>query len=110
MGDLDDFYVHTVTVEPYLGATSSGPQYGPGVAVAGFLDTTTVLAPTAGGQEATAASSMFYTPPENAPLFPVQSRVTSADLGGDGKAVVVKVNALTSGPLDLPDHVEVGLL
>jgi len=53
---------------------------------------------------------MFYCDPTHAALFVVKSRVSSPDLGGDGLATVVKVNNLTSGPLGLPDHVEVGLI
>jgi hypothetical protein len=110
MSDLDEFYVHTLTVETYQGENSLGPVYATGVPVPGFLDTTSDLQRSSSGDAATSAGSMFYCHPTYAGLFTVQSRVNSADLGGDGKAVVVKLNNLTSGPLGLPDHVEVGLL
>lgn len=106
---LASFYVHTLTVETYQGSGSYGPVYATAVSVPGFLDTTVDLAKTGTGEEATSASSMFYCDPTYAALFTVESRVTSSDLGGDGKATVVKVNSLTSGPLGLPDHVEVAL-
>lgn len=106
-----EFYVHTATVEQYLGEGSMGPMYAAPVTVSGFLDTTAQDVRSAFSDEVTAARSMsFYTDPSNASLFVVQSRLTSSDLGGDGKATVVRVNALTSGPLGLPDHIEVGLL
>lgn len=107
---LAQFYVHTLTVETYEGEGSMGPQYAAPAVVPGFLDTTSELARTSTADEASSARSMFYCDPTYAALFTVQSRVTSLDLGGDGAATVVKVNALTSGALGLPDHVEVGLL
>lgn len=103
------FYIHTVTVETYEGQGSSGPVFAAPVNVTGFLDTVSDLARTGTVEEATSASSMFYTDPANAALFTVQTRVTSSLLDGDGKATVVKVNSLTSGALGLPDHVEVAL-
>lgn len=104
------FYVHTVTVETYTGENSSGPAFAAPQTVTGFLDTTSDLARSTAGDEATSARSMFYTDPANAAAFTVQSRVTASELGGDGKATVVKVNSLTSGSLGLPDHAEIGLL
>ena len=109
MTALAGFWVHTVTVETYTGEGSLGPVYANPVTVTGFLDTVSDLARTGTVEEATSASSMFYTDPSNAALFTVQTRVTSSALGGDGKATVVKVNSLTSGALGLPDHVEVAL-
>jgi len=110
VSDLDEFYVHTLTVETYQGVTSNGPSYAAAVTVSGLLDTTVTDVRTGKGDEVTSARSMFYCDPTYGSLFTVQSRVSSPDLGGDGKAVVTRVNSLTSGPLDLPDHVEVGLL
>lgn len=107
---LDEFYVHTLTVETYQGEGSMGSVYAAPTTVPGFLDTTANLARTSTTDEATSARSMFYCDPTYAGLFTVQTRVTSTGLGGDGKAVVVRVNSLTSGALGLPDHVEVGLL
>jgi len=106
---LAAFWVHTVTVETYQGQGSSGPVFAAPVTVSGFLDTTVDLMRSGTVEEATDASSMFFTDPSNAALFTPQSRVTSSDLGGDGKATVVKVNSLTSGGLGLPEHVEVAL-
>lgn len=104
------FYVHTLSVETYQGETSTGPVYAAAVTVPGFLDTTVDDVRTAQGTEVTSARSMFYCDPTYGSLFTEQSRVTSPDLGGDGKATVVRLNPLTSGALNLPDHVEVGLL
>lgn len=110
MGDLDEFYVHTLTVETYIGESSTdGPVYAAAVSVPGFLDTTSSLTQTATSAEESSVRSMFYCDPSYAALFVAQSRVSSPDLGGDGKATVNHVNPLTSGPLGLPDHVEVGL-
>ncbi|HET6909831.1 MAG TPA: hypothetical protein VFH54_10875 [Mycobacteriales bacterium] len=106
---LAAFWQHTITVETYQGQGSSGPVYAAPVQVTGLLDTVSDLARVGTVEEATSASSMFYTDPSNAALFTVQTRVTSALLDGDGKATVVKVNSLTSGGLGLPDHVEVAL-
>jgi len=110
MSDLDEFYVHTLTVETYQGEGAMGPVYAPEVAVPGFLDTTVDLSRTATTDNTMSAGSMFYCDPTHAALFVVKSRVSSPDLGGDGLATVVKVNNLTSGLLGLPDHVEVGLI
>lgn len=104
------FYVHTVQVKTYQGETSTGPSFAAAVTVPGFLDTTVTDVRTGTGDEATSARSMFYCDPTYGALFTVQSQVLSPDLGGDGMAVVTRLNVLTSGPLGLPDHVEVGLL
>jgi hypothetical protein len=110
MSDLDEFYVHTVTVETYQGEGSMGPVFAAPATVPGFLDTVVGLSRTATTDNALSAGSMFYCDPTHAALFTVKSRVASSDLGGDGLATVVMVNNLTSGPLGLPDHAEVGLL
>lgn len=104
------FWVHTVTVEPYLGVLNSQPAYGDPVDVVGFFDSAADLDLSAADTEATSAKSVFYTDPDNASLFPLNSRVTSDQLGGDGKATVILANSMTSGPLGLPDHLVVGLI
>lgn len=104
-----EFYVHTATVEPYQGENSLGSVYGAAVTVPGFFDTTADLVRSTTSDDVTSAGSVFYCDPSYAANFVPKSRVSSPNLGGDGKATVVKVNSLTSGSLKLPDHVEVTL-
>lgn len=107
MGDLDDFWVHTVTVTPYLGLnlTDGADQYGAPVTVTGFLQDATRLLQGVDGSQLVSTGAVFYTAVGNATHFPLGSRVTLPLR----TAEVVEVNSNDSGALGLPDHAVIAL-
>lgn len=106
MGDLDDFFVHTVTVTPYLGTGSDGAdRWGTPATVAGFLQDQTRLVQNVDGSELVSAGAVFYTATTNAASFPLGSTVQLPLR----VAHVIGVNTNDSGPLGLPDHTVVAL-
>lgn len=111
MGDFDEFYVHTATVETYLGTGANGPSYAAGVDIACYIDAETVLVTTGTGQQVTQRTTVLYADSSAAALLTVQSRVTSTQLGNDDQARVAKLNVLDVGAL-MPDmaHVEATLI
>lgn len=112
MSDLDEFYVHTCTVETYLGESAYGPQYGPASQpVPCWIDGQEVVTVNGSGQQVTQRNTVVNCDISYGPLFTPQSKVTSTQLGGDNVARVAKVNLLDSGALGLGlDHVEATLI
>lgn len=80
---VDQLFLHTATVEPYLGSSPTGPRYGAPVTFSGFLDDGLVQTPTAGGVQLVSKTT-FYTDLANAESFPVNSRLTC-----NGRSMVV---------------------
>lgn len=109
MNDLDEFWVHTATVQTYTGEAATGPVYAAGVTIDCFVDDARKLVIAASGEQL-ASSTTIYAPLSTATLFAAGSLVTSPAFGDGRTARVVDVNALDAGSLDLPDHVEVNLL
>lgn len=72
---VQDLWLHTATVEPYLGAGSTGDTWGSPVTIPGLLDDTVVLQGAA-AQELTATGTSFYCDLVWEASFPVKSRVT----------------------------------
>lgn len=104
--DLEEFYVHTVTVEKSLGKSGYGVDlFDPPVTVQGFLDGTRHLVRNKDGDQVVSEST-FYTYPSNGALFNPAARVTDS-VGVVSR--VIKTNVNDSGDLDLPDHVAVSL-
>ena len=109
MSDIDVFYVHTATVEPFLGTSGYGvDMFGPATVLAPpngvFADDTRKLIRNANGEQVVSESTV-YTFPVNAPLFTADARVT---VNGNVSRVI-KTNLNDSGALGLPDHVAVSL-
>lgn len=104
MNDLDDFWVHTVTVEMFLGAGAYGDVYAAPVTVIGFMDGTRKIVRSATAEQVVSEST-FYTYPITGPLFVPDSRVTQ----GSEVSYVIKNNTNDSGVLDLPDHAAINL-
>lgn len=103
--ELDEFMVHTVTVETQSGATGWGDTYtAVSEPIPCFVDDTTRLTRDPAGAEVVSTATV-YTHPDHAGLFTPGSQVRLPSR----VATVVTVNARTSGQLDLPDHVEVTL-
>lgn len=106
MDDLADFWVHTVTVTPYLGQGTDGADlYGTPVTVQGFLEESTRLVRAEDGQEVV-SSATFYCPTSNAASFPLDAKVASSTR----TSRVLTVNVNDSGSLGLPDHLAVSLV
>jgi hypothetical protein len=103
-GDLDDFYVHTVSVETKTGSVAYGDVYASAVSVPCWAEPKRRLVRTRDGQEVL-SSSFLSCDVEHAPKFTPDSKVT---LNG-ATAYVIGVNTFTSGALELPDHLEIDL-
>jgi len=98
------FYQQTVSVEPFTGAGSNGDTFATAQNVVGFYDGARKLVRDSDGEQVV-SSSTFYTEPENAAAFTVNSRVTY-------KTAVSRVLGIEyheSGSLGLPDHIAVSL-
>ncbi|MBO1739669.1 hypothetical protein [Leifsonia sp. TF02-11] len=120
--DLDEFFVHSVRVEKYLGEGSNGSVYAPAVLLSPtntppngvFADDARKLVRNGKGDQVVSETTL-YTSIDNAALFVEKSRVTVVndadedDITPSRAALVIKVNANDSGDLDLPDHVAVSL-
>lgn len=102
--ELDEFYVHEVTVRPLTGTGAFGPIYGPETTVPCFIDNTRGLVRNGEGAEIVSETTLTA-PPQHAGAFPPGTEV---DLP-DRTATVIKAGEADSGNLDLPDHVEVNL-
>lgn len=101
---LATFWVHTITVETHEGHDSNGPIYSAPVTVPCFVDDSTKLVAAPTGDQVVSQSTVFADS-SYAPLFVAESRLTV-----NGRATrVITVNNYTSGPLGLPDHVEVAV-
>jgi len=94
-----------VTVEPYLGDSGYGPQYGDPVTVRCLLEQKNRLVRAPDGREVT-SSSTFYCRLD-AVNAPPESRVTLPD---GRQTTVIEQIPHNGGGLDTPDHLEVQLL
>jgi hypothetical protein len=104
--DIDEFYVHTVTSEPFLGSSGMGVDlFDTPIVVQGFMDNTQKQVRDQNGNTIICAGT-FYTYPVSAVAFPINARVTT----DSGVARVMAVNINDSGDLDLPDNVAITLV
>lgn len=102
---MAEFYVHTATVEMYLGVNGYGEDiFAAAVSVVCFVDGARKLVRSKDGEQVVSESTLA-TYPVNAPVFVSDSRVT---VNGN-ESRVIKTNLADSGSLDLPDHVAVSL-
>lgn len=98
------FFVHTATVETFEGSGAYGDVYAAPIEVPCFIDDSVQLVRGKTAEEVV-SSTTVYADPSYASAFAADSRVTV-----NGRAAfVINANSLTSGPLGLPDHVEVHL-
>lgn len=105
--ELGDFYVHRVAVEPYEGEGSYGPVFGPRVDdVACYVENRRQLVRDSDGAEVVSDTTV-YAPPERAALFPPGSLVHLPDHTFAATTTVISCGVLTSGALELPDHIAV---
>lgn len=101
MSDLDDFYVHTVTLTPITGEGAYGTTYGAPADVPCFVDETTRLVRDQDGAEVTASATIYAAPGTTA----APGTVVRLPSGRD--ATVITTEHHDSGPLDLPDHTSI---
>lgn len=94
---------HRITVEPYRGASSKGPIYGPPQTVRCFVDEQTRTVRSPGGEEVTSSSTAYAAP---GTVVPALSRVT---LPSGRVTTVIAVLNRDAGGLPTPDHVEIQL-
>lgn len=104
VGDLDEFYIHTVSVETFEGTGAYGDVYSEPVEVVGWLEDRRKLVRDKDGQEVV-SSSMFMCDNEHLDKFTPDSRVTLPRR----TASVIGVGDFNSGALELPDHLEIDL-
>lgn len=109
--DLADFYVHTASVEMWLGTNGLGEDVLAGaVTIVGFADTARHLVRSSNSQrsadgEQIVSESTFVTYPISEPVFVENSRVT---INGH-ESRVIRTSLGDSGALELPDHVAISL-
>lgn len=100
--DLQEFLVHSVTVEPWVGESGYGtPIYGLPVTVGCWVDETTRMVRATDGQEVVSSATITAPP---ATLAPAGTRIT---LPSGRATTVITIAHADSGPLDLPNHTEI---
>lgn len=104
MSDLEDFYVHTVSVETKAGTGAYGDVYAAPVDVPCWLEPKRRLVRNKDGQEVLSTSFLSCDIAHSSTFTP-DSKVSH----GGTTAYVIGVNSLTSGALELPDHLEIDL-
>jgi hypothetical protein len=104
VSDLDDFYMHTVTVRTLTGSGAMGDIFADPADLACFVDDKTRLVRAADASQIV-SSSTLYAPAGTTTLTPG----SEVDLPSGRTATVITAAVRTSGPLDLPDHVEAAL-
>lgn len=103
---ISRWFVHTVTVETFLGAGAYGDLFSAPTPVTGFLSGSVKLVRSATGDEVTSSSS-FYTSLANASLFTTDSRVT--DAGGRVSRVITQSANDSGGLMPNVEHTAVHL-
>jgi hypothetical protein len=126
-GGIEDFFVHTVVVETWLGTGAMGDVFQAPATVQGFLEGKTVLVRDSAGQQVVAQST-FYCAVTDGDKFTPDSRVTVAAPGslapsltltdsgtlvpstaGDRIVHVISQNSNDAPGLGLPDHAAIYL-
>lgn len=104
MGVIPSFVlVHTVTIEAYLGDTSTGPRYAAPVAARALVEETIRTVRSPQGEEVVSSTTIYLLPSQ---ACPPESRVTTHT----GRTALVITSALhDGGGLPTPDHREVTL-
>lgn len=94
---------HRITIEPYLGDSSTGPLYGPPQSVRAFVDEQTRAVVSPAGESVTSSSTAYTMPGTSAPPL---SRIT---LPSGRQTKVIACLSRDGGGLPTPDHVEIQL-
>lgn len=112
--DLDVFMVHTVTVRTLLGTAGMGTQWATPVTLSPadgggggvFVDDKRRLVRGTDASQVVSESTVYDVDLTHADLWAPGSEV---DLPSGRTATVITTATLTSGPLNLPDHLAVAL-
>jgi hypothetical protein len=99
---------YDLLVEPYIGATSAGPTYGPMVRIKSFIDPGDSLVRGPGGETVTSTATAYLPTDTDLASVVVGSKATLMDDFGGRTAIIVSVAARAS-TMGTPDHVEVKL-
>jgi hypothetical protein len=121
-GGIEDFYVHTVVVETWLGTGAMGDVYQSPATVQGFMEGKTALVRDSTGQQVVAQSTFYCSVVDGAKFTP-DSRITVASPGslapsltltdsgtlvpssvGDRIVHVISQNVNDAPGLGLPEH------
>ncbi|MDX3398446.1 hypothetical protein [Streptomyces sp. ME01-18h] len=94
---------HRITIEEYLGDSSTAPLYGPPQQVRAFVDEQTRAVVSPGGEQVTSSSTAYAAPGTTVPPL---SRVT---LPSGRITKVIACLPRDGGGLPTPDHVEIQL-
>ncbi|MEU7400008.1 hypothetical protein [Streptomyces sp. NPDC044948] len=94
---------HRITIEEYLGTSSTGARYGPAVEARAFVDEQTRAVVSPGGETVTSSSTAYTAPGTEAPPL---SRVT---LPSGRVTTVIAALPRDGVGLPTPDHVEIQL-
>ncbi|MFF7553568.1 hypothetical protein ACFZA9_11860 [Streptomyces olivaceus] len=94
---------HRITIEEYLGDSSTGALYGPPQQVRAFVDEQTRAVVSPGGETVTSSSTAYTAPGTTAPPL---SRVM---LPSGRVTKVIAALPRDGGGLPTPDHVEIQL-
>lgn len=102
MVSISTFFVHTATVQTFLGAGTTGDTYAAPADRLGFLDDGIIRVQTATGEQLV-QKSIWYGPLADASYFVPESRVSV-----NGRPCqVTAIRRRDGGTLGLPDHIEV---
>lgn len=94
---------HRITIEEYLGDSSTDAVYGPPVEARAYVDEQTRAVVSPGGETVTSSSTAYASPGTTAPPL---SRVT---LPSGRVTTVIACLPRDGGGLPTPDHVEIQL-
>jgi hypothetical protein len=104
MDDLDEFFVHTITVRTFLGEGANGAIYADPVDVPCFVDGGVKVVRTSTGEQQV-VNAPVYAALEHAGTLTARSQVTVQGRS----ARILAATVYDSGSLDLPDHVQLTL-
>lgn len=106
MSDLADFMVHPVEVRTRTGTGSLGDTYADGVDVTVWVDEKRRLVRAADASEVISEATLHDADVTHAGLYADGSLIT---LPSGRVATTITTRVLTSGALQLPDHIEVAV-
>lgn len=100
---LDDFYVHSTSVERFAGSGPDGDTFDAPVAIVGFVQQQNRLVRNSEGVEVVSSTTVYY--PAGTAEIPPGSYVTEPLTGR--RAAVILCAVHDAGALSLPEHIEV---
>jgi len=104
VGEFDEFYVHTVSVETHAGGGPMGDVYDAAVTVPCLIDEDRKLVRSSSGDEVVSETTLLMDKSHYSKFTP-ESPVTYRGR----RATVISRRLFDSGPMGLPDHCEIQL-